>query len=646
MPRYGYAASGDDDELTEKEKLEEGIFRSKVIANDSTGEKIFVSFFKLQPYYQIKDSSVMDKENQGSFFGDSTVIVKMKKKYELPDKTKVWESIVTDTGSSRTLWSKTFFKDGIGFALLTQSDTLSVPSSFVQTFFDSFSPTDTLTGNNPFAKKSGLFFSDFMSADSVSHKRAVKEIYNVKVDSNDLQDLKKAVSYLNWREKKYLDTKKMLIGKLDEIKTSQASDYLKELFFAAGDTLELQYKILEVLLQQKTQYAFNTFKEIVSNEPPVLDIDQSGNVPGFSSYSNSFRRYGYDNGSFMDDLYDSLRLTRTILPDILPLINLDEYRISIMQLMAAMVDSNLLDKKTYEIYLSKFLVEAKQELKKQAIAEKQKSIVKAEMKKEDSKNNSSPDDSDEVKDSGNDKLRLYATLILPYWDVNAHVQPLFRQMLSSSDKRLKYNILLLLIRNSKTYPDSLLNYFARLDEYRYELFRDLKDLKKMSIYPRQYHNHLDLAKSKILTERTYDKPDSLVFADKLPADVNGKKGFIYFFKYKTKKDDVTWKLASVGLVPEDPKLFEFEDITGKKGDRFFEYNNYSNSSRYDFTAFSNTRIKPDESLSGQLNRELKRMIYSKRKSAKEFYDKARSESYEPASEDNYEEESAITRPNQ
>ena len=56
-----------------------------------------------------------------------------------------------------------------------------------------------------------------------------------------------------------------------------------------------------------------------------------------------------------------------------------------MQLLAAMVDSNLLDKKTYEIYLSKFLVEAKQELKKQAIAEKQKAIEKAEMKKEDIK---------------------------------------------------------------------------------------------------------------------------------------------------------------------------------------------------------------------------------------------------------------------
>jgi len=196
----------------------------------------------------------------------------------------------------------------------------------------------------------------------------------------------------------------------------------------------------------------------------------------------------------------------------------------------------------------------------------------------------------------------------------------------------------LLIRNNKTYPDSLLNYFGRLDEYRYELYRDLKELKKISIYPRQYYNHLDLARSKIIAERTYDKPDSLVFADKLPADVNGKKGFIYFFKYKTKKDDVTWKLASVGLVPEDPKQFEFEDNNGKKGDRFFEYDNYSNSSRYDFTAFSNTRIKAGESLGGQLNKEMKRMIYSKRKSAKEFYDKARSESYEPVSEESFEEE--------
>ena len=57
----------------------------------------------------------------------------------LPNKMKVWESIVSDTGSSRTLWSKTFYKDGIGFTLVTQSDTLSKPSALFNLFLTLYS---------------------------------------------------------------------------------------------------------------------------------------------------------------------------------------------------------------------------------------------------------------------------------------------------------------------------------------------------------------------------------------------------------------------------------------------------------------------------------------------------------------------------
>jgi uncharacterized protein YbaP (TraB family) len=644
IPRYNYSSDSDDDEPTEKELLENGVFRSNIIENDSTGEKIFVSFFKLDRYNQIKDSTLLDKENQGSLFGDSSGIVKMKKKYELPNKIKVWESIITDTGSSRAIWSKTFFKDGIGFALITQTDTLSKPSSFVQSFFDSFKPADTLKGDNPFAKKSKYFFTDFMSSDSNAHKRAVKGIYTIKLDSTDLPQLKNAISFLDWKEKKYLDTKKLLISKLDDISTKQATDYLKELYHAAGDTLELQYKVLEVLLQQKTKYAYQTFRDIVINEPPVLDISTDGNSGDLSSVyrnmlNNSSWQYSYDNGSFMDELYDSLQLTRTILPDLMPLLNLDDYKSSMMQLLAAMVDSGMVTTKDYDIYFSKFLIEAKQELKKQAIAEKQKAIEKAELKKDDKKNNSSLYSNDDDKDTGNEKLRLYTTLIMPYWDSNENVKTLFKQVLSSSDKRLKYNTLQLLLRNKKPYPDTLLKYFAGLDDYRYELYKDLKELKRESIFPSQYNNHLDLAKSKVLAGKVYEKPDTLVFIDKLPAEVKGRKGLIYFFKYKTKKDDASWKLATVGLVPEDPKLFEFKE-EGKKNKQYtFRYDDYSPASWHDFTGFSDTKIKVDEPISSQLNKELKRMLYSRRKSAKEFYEKEDdSESYDADAEGEYSED--------
>ncbi|MEI9943055.1 MAG: hypothetical protein WDN26_02440 [Chitinophagaceae bacterium] len=129
---------------------------------------------------------------------------------------------------------------------------------------------------------------------------------------------------------------------MEGFRTKAASDYLKELYYAAGDTIELQYNILETLLQQKTQYSYNLFRDMVMNEPPVLDMDDNN--------SNSYRQYlpindlnplakriRYNDGSFMDDLYDSLKLTRTILPDLLPLMNLDDYEGNMMHLLGKMV---------------------------------------------------------------------------------------------------------------------------------------------------------------------------------------------------------------------------------------------------------------------------------------------------------------------
>ena len=492
----------------------------------------------------------MDKENQSTLFSDSTGIVKLRKKYELPDKTKVWETVITDTGSSRTVWSKVFYKKGIGYALLTQSDTLSKPSSFVQSFFDSFEPVDTLAGMNPFVKKNDLFFADLMSMDSVAHKRAVRNIYSIKVDSTDLLPLTKAISFMDWREKKYLDVKKDLIAKLDDIKTRSASDYLKQLFYAAGDTVELQYKVLEVLLQQKTPYAYTVFKDIMLNEPPVLDIREKDYL---SAYVDS--RFSYNEGSFINELHDSLQLTKTILPELLPLINLDDYKSSTMRLLAEMVDSSLVSSKEYEIYFSKFLIEARQELKRQAIAEKKKAISRAEEDKDDKSDGNR--DADE-NSTGNEKLRLYATLLLPFWDSNPAVQPLFRQLLSSGDKKVTYNTMMLLLRNKKPFPDSLPGYFASQDNYRYKLYCDLVETGMEQKFPSAYNNHIDLAKSKLLDKKSYDKPDSVVYLDRLHTQAKNKKGFIYFFKYKNKKDDASWKIASVGLVPEDAKQFEFE----------------------------------------------------------------------------------------
>jgi hypothetical protein len=435
--------------------------------------------------------------------------------------------------------------------------------------------------------------------------------------------LKKAINSLNWNEKKYLDIKRSFINKLGDIKTNASAYYLNELYYVLDDTIQLQYSVLESLLQHKTNVAYNIFRDIINTEPPVLDFSTSEDYPLYPSLrtlGGTGKTYNYDNGNFLDELSDSLKLTRTILPDLLPLLNLQDYKSYIMKLLGEMVDSNLVKPQDYNTYFSKFLIEAKQELKKQSIAEKRKSIEKAEDNKKEKKSTSYYD-ADETKDSGNDDLSLYATLLLPYWETNNSVQPLIQQMLKSNDKQLKYNTLLLLITNNKPYPDTLLKYFSSLDDYRYALYSDLKEMRKLDKFPAIYNNHLDLGKSSLLYRKSYGKPDSVIYVDRLKMEYQGKKGFIYFYKYKTKKDDLTWKLANVGLVPEDPKKFEFEDSIFRRSFlQKFETTVSSKYNRYNFTEFTNTRLKEDVLVEEQLKKMLKKIIYSRRKSAKGFYE--------------------------
>ena len=602
-----------DDDDQDAINVRTGInYKNNIIENDSTGEKVYVSCYKMGPYFYNHDSSTL---NENRITRNGSWIIRSRKKYYLPGDWRVLEFQLSDTNSSRLVWTKSFYKNGVAFSLATEGDTLTPASSFVKAFFESFTPDAALKGYNPFEKKSVLFFSDYFSNDTVLHKRAIRSIEQIHLDSADFRQIKKAIAFINWSDRKYIETKKLLIGKLGEIKTTSSSDLLRQLYYGASDTVELQYSILETLLQQQTTYAFNTFKDIITEEPPVVEISSDNSSSEFNlsrfRFSITPRSWGKsasDNGQFWDELYDSIRLTRTILPGILPLLNLDDYKWRTMRLLGRMIDSNLVQSEDYEIYFSKFLIEAKQELRKQAISEKKRLIKKAAGK------DSSDEDDDDQSDMGNEKLALYAKLILPFWKTNSSVADLFHQLLRSTDKKVKYKTMLLMIKNDKPVPDSLLRYFAAMDDYRYDLYNDLQEIQRRRLFPSKYDNKIDLAKSKLFDSRLYDKPDSILYLDKLPADVKSKQGYIYFFKYKDKKDDLSWKLATAGLISKDPKQFDFstDPISADASE--------TENDPLEFTLFTDSKINADLPVREQLNTALKKLLHSHRKSAKEFYE--------------------------
>jgi hypothetical protein len=359
-----------------------------------------------------------------------------------------------------------------------------------------------------------------------------------------------------------------------------------------------------------------------SENPYQTDKPYSTTLTYRSIYTGSIS----PNGGFLNELYDSLQLTRTILPDLLPLMTLDDYKKPIMHLLRKMVDSDLVKAKDYEIYFSKFLIEAKQELKKQAIEEKKSAIEKAEGEKTEAKSANLLYRRNEG-ERGNEDLMTYATLLLPFREINPAVDDVLKQMLSSNDKRLKYNTAYLFLRHKVSLPDTMLAYFAKLDDFRYELFSDLRTLKMLDKFPAEYENQRDLSKSKLFSSSYYSKPDSLVFIDSLPASLKNKKGFVFFYKYKTKKDDTFWKLATAGLQSQENKQFKYDDDDNDEDDddsiSYTSIMSGWNFSRDDnkivFTEFTDEKIKEDVPVKEQLEKQLKKILYSKRKSARMFY---------------------------
>jgi uncharacterized protein YbaP (TraB family) len=621
-----YRRGGDDDE----DDFDMGVYEDRVVESDSTGEKVYVAFQKNSKYFYDDDTLQFgDPEHFRNW--DEDWQMRSSRVKDLPGNVKLWDYTVGNKNSSRIIRHRMFYQDGAYFILIAQGDTLSAPSAFVNEFFNTFLPFDTVKGVDPYTRKSHVFFSDFFSSDTVLHKKAVKHAAQVRIDSTDFPQLKKAIQSLTWKEKKYLDVKNTLITKLSAIPSQASSDYLKEIYYSAGDTLSLQYRALEALLLQQTDYSFTVFRDILINEPPVLNVNTSGGAPSYpeapsvvfegtvdevdaattTTTSSFFGNRSYADGSFMDELYDSVQLTAKIFKGILPLISVEDYERPVMNLMARLVDSNLVAAKDYEMYLPKFLIEARQALKKQQISEKSKLIREAQKEDDEDDRTNMYISSYTPSDNGNSMLSLYSRLLMPFYDSNPAVAQLMEQLLRSNDKRLKYNTTLLLLRYNKPAPDSLLKYFAGLDEFRYELYSDLERRNLLRLFPATHNNHIDLARSMLMEKNSYSRPDSVVYLDKLPVQYKGYKGQVYFFKYKRKKDDNSWKIATVGLIPADPRKFTWNALSPAK------------KRELNFTAVTNTKLSTDEPLREQLNKELKKRLYERRNSAARFYEEDR-----------------------
>ncbi len=646
--RYSYYDGGSGNE----EQYEPyGKTKNMAFANDTTGETIVVSSGTYGKYYfeqdslkkyrliadslskKITDDVVLTKKldslyrtarGDNNFYNDiDSMYIVTDKKFSYRNGISKFFIRFTDSGCSRIVTRYFLSKNNRHYNVSTVTGAAMEQSSFVKNFLASFQPFKETGKDDVFANKVDTFFTDYYSKDTSLRKLARSAIDDVSFGKQDLPKMLAAMNRLSLKDKDYFETKASWIEAIGNIKDSTANPVilaeLKNIYEKSADTSLFQENVLRALVNRHTKESYAMFKQYILQDPPVSEND-----------------YSYNNNFWESE--DSLNLLKTLFPDILQLTNLDDYKEKVTDLLVKLVDSSKLDAGDYESYLSKILFDARIALKKQLLKDEKK--IQNQLSKED---DDKPEYNRYSNTKGNEQLLDYTVLLLPFYDKNPAVPKYIEKLWNVKDDQLKFDLLLKMLEKNRPVPDTMISYFAGREEKRGALYYRLNKLKKDNLFPVKYKVQEEMAKaflytnidtedqvadkitaltkrkkifSKYFSALNYryrgassnegrDKMDSIIFIKKQQVATDLGKGYVYFFKYREKKDD-KWRIAISGLQPLDSAGLSYKNV---------------------YTKFTDEKIKEEESLDEQLSFQLKKIIFANREGSESFFVDTKSDYY-------------------
>ncbi|MBC7687916.1 MAG: TraB/GumN family protein [Aquabacterium sp.] len=549
--------------------------RNALFTSDSTGESVGVSIQQYPQYYSVKDSLSFWKNQIGDYYDTDDLLLTEKKPVTLKNGATGYRFSLRDTGSSRTIDRMILLKENYLYSLVTIGDTIHQPGSFIDSFFYSFTPEDLHTGKNIFASNLDTFFTDLLSNDSATSLKARQKISNIYFGENGAPKIIAAMKVLK-QDKYYTDSKAKLIaelGYINDTSTNVVVGMLKKIYIQTADSSIFQNEVMKALARHKTNAAIKLFKELVLQDPPLFEND-------------------YDYTTLFNNLAGSLPLAATLYPELLQLAAVEDYKKPVTKLLVTLVDSGYIKNKQLTSYFTKIYFDSKIALKKQMGKDEKKTA-------EDKSNNNDYESNTDFNSVGNnDELTNYAILLMPFFNSNATVPKFFKKLLQSKDEELRLNTAMLLLKNKKAVADSIINWFAAKDKWRGDLYTRLEEINQLNKFPAIYKTQTDMARSYLVADKAYNKVDSVIYVSHQPINFRSKKGFVYFFKYRVKKDD-DWKIGISGIQPEN-----LQEV----------------SSNNSLCVMTDKKLKPDQPQDEQFQRQLKQLLFTLHKSGRNFFE--------------------------
>lgn len=508
--------------------------KEKTYTDPRTSEEVFVHYRKFNDYDGASSEERFWDYRVELISEDNGFIVSRKEYGKVGDAPSL-SFLLSDTGSARGILTKMMLHNGVVYTIQSLIDTISGPSDYVQTFFDTFKPLDTLIGRSIFEDKSALYFNHINGTDSLNKVNAMKSIYKIDFVEEDIPKIIDTYKNYEFDEKTEMDNRQDLIMALSDFESDEAYAFLRETFNANTYKSEIQFSVLNSLSSIYTQESYDIISELLLENTPLTD--------------------DYQNLKFFSNFYDSLELTKSFFPEILSLTTYPEYETNLIEMLAFGYMEGVYNedhfKKEKNLLIKKANVEIKRTL--------------ADQKSE------TDEESDYSRYSPRFFNRPYSTTLLDYYILmsglrkngNKDVESFFEGIKNITDKPFMLEAQIVNNKLGLDVDRKVINEVTEELKYRVWVYNRFTDEEMMEYFDPEITQH-DLVMSYLYDQGYNEDEDTIVFIKKVFVNDGRSSGNVYFFKRKTESTK-NWMIDYVGIQPTNEDEFMSYSQLTKKG---------------------------------------------------------------------------------
>jgi uncharacterized protein YbaP (TraB family) len=425
----------------------------------------------------------------------------------------IMDHVLSDTSSVRKAWVKQILHNKSLYVLQTTYDSILGPSSFLTTAFRTFEPNDTAFAYNHFINMDMAYLDALYSTDSTIQVNALKMADQIDFGAEAVPRIRTVLHNMPAAEdtEDLMRLKEHLVQALHNDTSAANIVFIKEEYYRNMDSAYYQTDLLNNLRWMKTRNSILAFKQLLLDEPPIVELDQ------------------YEWNGMLD--IDSLQLAKLLMPEVVNLASLNEYEVPVYDLMATLMDSAMIKSKSIEAEIPQLLMEAKNELKR----------INA-IKTDDDYRNSY-------------MLLNYCSLLHPFRG-KSDVAAFFAKAYSTKNTQLLFELVDFDLDHKVAVPDSMLQRIAKKQDLIIPLYEMLYEHKMTERFPEQYRSTEELIKLYIKENyrNRHDKKvvvDSVMIFHKREDKIRTDALMVYYAKYK-RSDSKQWKGVIIAFDHKNP----------------------------------------------------------------------------------------------